>query len=49
MAHWLVDAAGIGSLIVALVAGPVLIAYIAMVRWIAKAPRDHEDTRGPLI
>jgi hypothetical protein len=48
MAHWLVDAAGIGALIVAVVAGAVLIAYFRMVRWIARAPRDPDDTRGPL-
>ncbi len=40
MAHWILDTAGIGGIIVALVAIPVLIAYIRMVRWIAAAPRD---------
>lgn len=40
MAHWILDTAGIGGIIVGLVAIPVLIAYIRMVRWIAAAPRD---------
>jgi hypothetical protein len=40
MAHWILDTAGIGGIIVALVAIPILIAYIRMVRWIAAAPRD---------
>lgn len=43
MAHWLLDTAGIGALIVLCTAGPVLLAYIGMVRWIAKAPREDED------
>jgi hypothetical protein len=50
MAHWILDTAGIGGIIVGLVAIPVLIAYIRMVRWIAAAPRppqaDGHDTVG---
>jgi len=42
MAHWLIDTAGIGSLIVFVVAGSVFVAYIVMVRWIARAPRDGD-------
>ena len=42
MGHWLVDTAGIGALIVLVTAGPVLLAYIGMVRWIARAPRKDE-------
>jgi hypothetical protein len=46
MGHWLVDTAGIGALIVLVTAGPVLLAYIGMVRWIARAPReDGHETR----
>jgi hypothetical protein len=41
MAHWIIDTAGVGSLIVFAVASPVLIAYVLMVRWIAAAPRDE--------
>jgi|GEM_PF-1354324 hypothetical protein len=40
MAHWIIDTAGVGSLIVLLVAGSVLIAYVLMARWIVQAPRD---------
>ncbi len=54
MAHWILDTAGIGGIIVGLVAIPVLIAYIRMVRWIAAAPRDaacsgaaHPDAGDP--
>jgi alpha-galactosidase/6-phospho-beta-glucosidase family protein len=39
MAHWIIDTAGVGGIIVGLVAIPVLIAYFRMVRWIAAAPR----------
>ncbi len=42
MAHWLIDTAGIGSLIVFIVAGSVFVAYVAMVRWIARTPRDEK-------
>jgi hypothetical protein len=42
MAHWMLDTAGIGSIIVAIVAGAVFLAYAAMVRWIATAPRDEK-------
>ncbi|GAB4545982.1 MAG: hypothetical protein Kow0063_40210 [Anaerolineae bacterium] len=40
MGHWLVDTAGIGSLIVMGVGFSVLMAYITMLRWIQAAPRD---------
>jgi hypothetical protein len=50
MAHWIIDTAGVGGIIVGLVAVPVLIAYFRMVRWIAAAPRppqaDGIDTAG---
>ena len=42
MAHWILDTAGIGSIIVFVVAGSVFLAYVAMVRWIAAAPRDEK-------
>jgi hypothetical protein len=42
MGFWIVDTAGIGSLIVFLAAGPVLVAYILMARWIAAAPRASQ-------
>jgi hypothetical protein len=38
MVHWFFDTAGIGSLIVILVAVSVLVAYIRMLRWIQTAP-----------
>jgi len=48
LAHWFIDTASIGGLLVIAVAGSILIAYIRMVRWIARAPRadSHpaEDT-----
>lgn len=40
MGHWLMDTAGIGSIIVLGVGFCVLAAYIYMVRWIRSAPRD---------
>lgn len=40
MGHWLVDTAGIGSLVVMGVGCFVLIAYVTMLRWIQSAPRD---------
>ena len=50
MGFWIVDTAGIGSLIVFMAAGPVLVAYILMTRWIAAAPRtpraDGHDSSG---
>lgn len=46
MAHWILDTAGVGSLIVFLVAGSVLIAYILMTRWIVQAPREHDGQAG---
>lgn len=42
MVNWFLNTAGIGALIVVLAAGPVLLAYIGMVRWIASAPREDE-------
>ncbi len=43
MAHWFLDTAGIGALVVVCTAGPVLLAYIGLVRWIASAPREDGD------
>jgi hypothetical protein len=40
LAHWFIDTASIGGLMVIVVAGLVLTAYVGMVRWIASAPRD---------
>ena len=42
MIYWILDTAGIGSIIVFAVAGSVFLAYVAMVRWIAAAPRDEK-------
>lgn len=49
MAHWILDTAGVGGIIVGLVAVPVLIVYFRMVRWIAAAPQPPhgpEDATG---
>lgn len=50
MAHWIIDTAGVGGIIVGLIAISVLIAYFRMVRWIAAAPRspqaDGQDAGG---
>ena len=46
MVHWIVDTASIGSIIVLCVAVPVFLAYAAMVRWIARAPRGRDLTAG---
>lgn len=40
MGHWLMDTAGIGSIVVLGVGFCVLVAYIYMVRWIQGAPPD---------
>ena len=40
MAYWLMDTAGIGSIIVVVVGLSVFVAYIYMLRWIQTAPRD---------
>jgi hypothetical protein len=40
MGYWLVDTAGIGSIIVLAVGFSILVAYITMLRWIQAAPRD---------
>lgn len=40
MGHWLADTAGIGSIIVLSVGVLVLAAYILMLRWIQRAPRE---------
>jgi len=52
MGHWILDTAGVGGIIVGLVAIPVLLAYIGMVRWIARTPRpsgedDAQEGRHP--
>lgn len=46
MGHWILDTAGIGGIIVGLVAIPVLLAYIGMVRWIAHAPGGASEPGG---
>jgi hypothetical protein len=45
MAYWLVDTAGIGSIVVFTVGLSVLVAYIFMVRWIQTAPPDPAPIR----
>ena len=40
MGHWLADTAGIGSIIVLSVVVLVLAAYVYMLRWIQRAPRE---------
>ena len=52
MGHWIIDTAGIGSLIAGLVAVAVLLAYGSMMRWILTSPRpvkpaaQVEDSTG---
>ncbi|MGE5251895.1 MAG: hypothetical protein ACM3QS_16950 [Bacteroidota bacterium] len=40
MAHWFFDTAGIGSLVVFIVGISILVAYIRMLNWIHRAPRE---------
>ena len=40
MGHWLMDTAGIGSIIVLGVGLSVAFAYVYMLHWILSAPRD---------
>ncbi len=40
MGYWLINTAGIGSIVVVVVGLSVLIAYTYMVRWIQTAPPD---------
>ena len=40
MAYWLMDTAGIGSIIVVVVGLSVFVAYVYMLRWIQTTPRD---------
>ncbi len=47
MAHWLIDTAGIGSLIVVAVALGVLAAYVRMLRWIQAAPDERTRSSDP--
>ncbi len=47
MGHWIIDTASVGSLIVALVAGPALLAYGLLLRWIARAPREEQSEQAP--
>ncbi len=48
MAHWIIDTAGVGGIIVGLIAIPVLIAYVRMVHWIASAPKPPEADGHPM-
>ncbi len=41
MGHWIIDTAGIGSLIAVGVALSVFAAYVRMLRWIRSAPREE--------
>lgn len=45
MGHWLMDTAGIGSIIVLVIGFSVLAAYIYTLRWIQAAPPD----KGALV
>lgn len=40
MGHWLMDTAGIGSIIVLAVGFSILVAYVYVLRWIQAAPPD---------
>ena len=40
MGYWLINTAGIGSIIVVVVGLSVLLAYVNMMRWIQTAPPD---------
>ena len=40
MAYWLMNTAGVGSIIVVVVGLLVFLAYVYMLRWIQTAPRD---------
>ena len=46
MGHWLVDTAGIGSIVVLGVGLAVLAAYVYMLRWIQRAPSDPVPTEA---
>ncbi len=46
MGHWIIDTAGIGSLIVVAVAVGVFGAYVRMLRWIWAAPHDQGPKAG---
>ncbi len=49
MGHWIIETAGIGSLIVVAVALGVFGAYVRMLRWIRAAPdeaRRADDLQG---
>jgi hypothetical protein len=40
MGYWLMDTAGVGSIIVLVVGFSLLVAYVYMLRWIKAAPPD---------
>jgi hypothetical protein len=44
MGYWLVNTAGIGSIIVLVVGLSAFAAYAYMLRWIQTAPRDPAET-----
>ncbi len=49
MGHWIIDTAGIGSLIAVAVAVGVFGAYVRMLRWIQSAPAEERrasDVQG---
>ena len=43
MAYWFFDTAGIGSVIVVVVAVSVLVTYIRMLRWIQSTPPSAQE------
>ncbi len=47
MGYWLVDTAGVGSIIVFVVGLSALAAYAYMLRWIQTAPRDPAPAETP--
>ncbi len=47
MGHWLIDTAGVGSVIALVVALVVLAAYARVLQWIRSAPRDDADGGRP--
>jgi hypothetical protein len=47
MGYWLINTAGIGSIIVFVVGLSAFAAYAYMLRWIQTAPRDPAPTETP--
>jgi hypothetical protein len=47
MAYWLINTAGIGSIIVLAVGLAAFVAYAYVLRWIQTAPRDPAPSEAP--